>query len=78
MFPTTPGPEWVPHPAEDKTHLHHLLGQDGVAGQILAQERSGDLLTVLQGLGWEPVVGQARGIEELVRLGRGKQSRHNR
>lgn len=53
-----------------KTHLHQLLGQDGVAGRILSQEHGGDVLAVVQGLGWEPVVGQARGIEELVHLGR--------
>lgn len=67
------------HPAKDageyETHLHHLLGQDGVAGWIMGKDRSGNLLTVLQSLGWEPIVGQARGVEELVHLGRGKQSR---
>lgn len=68
------GSSMVPCPTKDaggyETHLHHLLGQDGVAGQVLAQERGGNLLAVLQGLGWEPTVGQARGIEELVHLGR--------
>lgn len=78
MLPTALGPEWVPPCQgcrERKTHLHHLLCQDRVAGRILSQERGGDLLTVLQGLGWEPMVSQARGVEELVHLGRGKQSR---
>lgn len=73
MLPTTPGP--CQDAGEYETHLHHLLGQDGVAGHILAKEHGGNLLTVLQGLGWEPVVSQARGIEELVHLGRGKRSR---
>lgn len=59
---------------EVQTHPHHLPGQDGVCGRVLAQERGGDVLTVLQGLGWQPVVSQAGGIEQLVHLGRGKQS----
>lgn len=66
-------------PAKDEgryeTHLHHLLGQDRVAGRILVQKCGGNLLAVLQGLGWESIVGEARGIEELVHLRRGKQSR---
>lgn len=67
-------PQRCPHPESaqqgHKTHLHQLLGQDGVAGWILSQEHGGDVLAVGQGLGWEPMVGQARCIEELVHLGR--------
>lgn len=67
-------PQQCPHPGSaqqgHKTHLHQLLGQDRVAGRILSQEHSGNVLAVGQGLGWEPMVSQARGVEELVHLGR--------
>lgn len=67
-------PQRCPHPGSaqqgHKTHLHQLLGQDGVAGRILSQEHGGNVLAVGQGLGWEPMVSQARGVEELVHLGR--------
>lgn len=59
---------------EVQTHPHHLPGQDGVCGRVLVQEHGRDVLQVLQGLGWQPVVSQEGGVEQLVHLGRGRQS----
>lgn len=47
-----------------------MLGQDRVAVWVLLKEHTGDLLTVEQRLGRQPMVSQAGGVEELVHLGR--------